>query len=376
MASAHTKAVQPTPPRKNTHPKQGMSKKKKIITAVVASVAVLAVIAGIIVAVAAANWEAYKQYAADRKTVATCNGYEIPYEELRFVTLFYKDMLADSYGADIWDDPATAEQYRAELEELVNRNLNQNYVILSTCRHLGIKTTGASIDEYVDGQIDDLRSAFKNKAEFEAWIAEKGMTEHYLRFSIGISYLESAIYYTLLDNDMYAYSLNNVADFKAYVRDSGDYVRTVHVFIENVEGEDPAENLALAQAISDELQAISDPHDRLDALNEYIGSSINDDLMSLTGDGYYFTRHEMNESYEEAAFGLAIGEVSEPVVCSGGTFVMMRLAPEEEYIDKHVQELLDNYHSVAMGLYEDQFREDCTVTFNEYGQSIDLVNLQ
>ena len=60
--------------------KTGMSKKKKIITIVVAAVLAVALIAGIVATVVLSNWEEYKQYAADRKTVAICNGFEVPYE--------------------------------------------------------------------------------------------------------------------------------------------------------------------------------------------------------------------------------------------------------------------------------------------------------
>ena len=80
--------------------KTGMSKKKKIITIVVAAVLAVALIAGIVATVVLSNWEEYKQYAADRKTVAICNGFEVPYEELYFVTMFYKDSLADTYGEE------------------------------------------------------------------------------------------------------------------------------------------------------------------------------------------------------------------------------------------------------------------------------------
>jgi parvulin-like peptidyl-prolyl isomerase len=96
----------------------------------------------------------------------------------------------------------------------------------------------------------------------------------------------------------------------------------------------------------------------------------------VTGDGYYFTRGEMDEAYEKAAFDLAIGEVSEPVVCSGGNFVIMRLYPDAAYIKENTQQLLDNYHGVAVGIYEEQFREDCAVFFNEYGESIDLLSIK
>ena len=354
----------------------GMSKKKKTITIVVVILLAVALIAGVVAAVVLSNWEEYKQYAADRKTVATCNGYEIPYEELYFLTMFYKDSLADTYGEHIWDDPATAEEYRDELEALVADNLSQNYVVLSACRNLGIKTEGADIDKYVDSEMKTLREAFDSQKDYEAWLAEHWMTEHYMRFSIGVSYLESALYYTLLDNGMFLYSLKNAADFRDYVENSGDYVRTIHVYIENVEGEEPAANLAEAKKISDALRAVEDPQARRELMSRYIGSAVNDDLLAVTGDGYYFTRGEMDEAYEEASFGLAIGEVSEPVVCSGGNFVIMRLYPDAEYIKENVEDLLDSYHGVAVGLYEEQFREECEVVFNEYGKSIDLLSLK
>ena len=362
--------VKPRPQR------TGMSKKKKTLTIVLVIVLAVALIAGIVAAVVLSNWEEYKQYAADRKTVAVSNGYEIPYEELYFLTMFYKDSLALTYGEDIWDDPETAEQYRAELETLVSDNLSKNYLVLSACRSLGIKTEGADIDKYVDSEMKTLRQAFDSQKEYEEWLSEHWMTEHYMRFSIGISYLESALYYTLLDNGMFLYSLENAADFRDYVENSGDYVRTIHVYIENAEGEEPAANLAEAKKISDALRAVEDPQARRELMSSYIGSAVNDDLLTVTGDGYYFTHGEMDEAYEEASFGLAIGEVSEPVVCSGGNFVIMRLYPDAQYIKENVESLLDTYHGVAVGLYEEQFLEQCRVVFNEYGKSIDLLSLK
>ena len=366
MSSANTKHL----------PVKKPANKKKTIIAVIAVIAVVAIVAGVIAGITIANWADYQKLSADRKTVATCNGYEIPYEELRFVTLFYKDMLEGKYGAGIWDDPATAEKHRAELEKLVQENLNENYIILSTCRNLSIPTESDEMEDYVNSQMKELRNSFASDKEYDEWLEDHWMTEHYMRFSIGVSYLESAIYYTLLDNDLYTYTQDNIGEFLDYVEFSGNYIRTIHIYIENEDGEDPAENLAKAQDISNALQDLSDFNDRLSRMNEYIGSSVNDDLQSISGDGYYFTRGEMDEDYEQAAFALEVGEVSEPVVCSGGNFVIMRLTPEEEYIVKNSQNLLNNYHSVALGIYEEQFRPDCVVQFNEYGQSIDLVTLK
>ena len=366
--------------QKNKRPdaRTPLSKKKRNLLIVCVSVSV-ALFIGIIVGVslAVANREEYKQLAADKKTVATCNGYDIPYEELRFLTLFYKDALEEKYGKGIWDDAATAETHRAELESLVRENINENYVVLTACDQLEIPTESKEMDKYVDDQLETLQAEFESNGEYKAWLAENNMTERYMRFSIGVSYLESAIYYALLDNGLwFEFRQDNIEEFKAYVETSEQYARTIHVYIENAEGEDPAANLARATEISNDLRGISGDDERLERMNTYIGSKDNDDLYSVSGHGYYFTLGEMDEDYEKAAFALSVGEVSEPVVCSGGNFVIMRLFPEADYIEKNAQTLLNNYHSVALGLYEDQFRSKCVVEFNEYGKSIDLVALK
>ncbi len=350
--------------------------KKKTVTIIIVAVVVVAIIAGVVAAIAVSNWDTYKQYAADRKVVAVCNQYEIPYEELRFVTMYYKNYLADIYGKTVWDDPATAEEHREELEKLVYENLNQNYVVLSACRALGIETSGAEIDSYVDKQVEALKQEFNSTKEYQEFLDENAMSEHYLRFTLSISFLESAIHYTLMDGGLYTYTLSNVADFMDYVESSGEYVRIIHVYIENKDGEDPDANLKRAQEISDELQAVADPEERRRLMSKYIGSKENDDLTRATESGYYFTTGEMDVIYEKAAFELDFGDVSEPVVCSGGNFILMRLYPEEEYIAKNVTTLLNNYHGVHLGLYIEQFRENCHVDLVEYGRGIDLVAMQ
>ncbi len=349
--------------------KNKLSKGQKI--AIIVSACVLLV--GIVVGVTIANWDVYQQRAKERETVAVCNGYDIPYEELRFVTLLYKDHLKNVYGEHIWEDPATAEAHRAELEQLVMDNLCNNYIVLAACNQLGIDTDSKVMDDYVDTQIDSIGT----RKQYREFLAENHMTDHYFRFALGVSFLESSIHYTLQDNDMYKYRMeDNAAEFKDYVETSGDYVRILHIYIENAEGEDPEKNLKRAQEISDELQAITDFDERRRRLGEYIGSVDNDDFLTVTGDGYYFTRGEMDEVYENAAFELAIGEVSEPVVCSGGNFIMMRLTPEREYIDKHVSDLMNTYHAVCLDNYIEQFRPDCSVELVEYGRSIDILTIE
>ena len=42
-------------------------------------------------------------------------------------------------------------------------------------------------------------------------------------------------------------------------------------------------------------------------MNGYIGSALNDDLSMVSKDGYYFTRGEMDEIYEQNTFCLQVG---------------------------------------------------------------------
>lgn len=364
MANKKTSSVQQNKPKKN--------RKARIAVIVTLSVVLVALLTLGIVLVARNLSESRE----DNKVVALCNGFEIPYEELRFLTTLYKGEMEYEYGEGIWDDPTTAEQYRAELERRVWENIPENYVILSTCRHLGIDTNSKTMKNYVNEYVQETKDALGGNKEYKEFLAEQGMSESHFRFQMGISYLESVVYYTLNDNGIYAYTQENIGDFIDHVMESDEYVRTIHVYIENKAGETLEDRLARAQAITDHLRTITDDKERLSSMHSYIGSKDNDDLYSVSLDGSYFTRGEMDQPYEDAAFDLELYGVSDPVESSGGVFVMMRLPLEEDYVTRNCGHMLEYWQAVKMGIYMDQFRESCTVDLTEYGKSIDLVAIQ
>ena len=364
MANKKNLAVQSQKPQKN--------RKARIAVIVTLSVVLVALITLGVVLIA----RNVSEHSENKKVVALCNGFEIPYEELRFLTKLYKDEMAYEYGETIWDDPATAEQHRAELERRVWENLPENYVILSTCRHLGIDTDSKTMRNYIKDYVQETKNSLGGNAEYKKFLEEQGMSESHFRFQMGISYLESVIYYTLNDNGIYAYTQENIGDFIDHVMESDEYVRTIHVYIENKEGESMDDRMARAQAITDDLRSITDNEDRLAAMHAYIGSAVNDDLYSVSLDGSYFTRGEMDQPYEDASFGLELYGVSDPVQSSGGVFVLMRLPLEEDYVTRNCGQMLEYWQAVKMGLYMDQFRESCTIDLTEYGKSIDLVAMK
>lgn len=354
-------------------------KTKRLVITVVIIAVTLAILGGTLAILFSSgvigNREEYKKLAQDRKTVATCNGFDIPYEELVFLTTYYKNSLAYSYGEDIWDDPATAEQYREELETLVMENMNENYLILSTCRYLSIDTDSSLVEEYVDKKMAEMLASDYNgdKKKMHEELQKEGITEHYMRFLVGVEYLQSAIYYALLDNDLYDYSTKNKDAFIDHVLTSEDYARTIHYYVRNDEGDDMEANRAKAQNVVDKVREATTYNERIERMRAFMKYSEDTQMVSLNG--YYFTRGEMEQAYEDATFALETTHVSDVIELNGGFFVIMRLDPEREYVQTNYMTLLQNYQSAAMGAYIQKFEEDCQVVLNDYGKSLDFLHL-
>ncbi len=317
----------------------------------------------------------------EMRVIGTCDGYSIYYEELRFVTSTYKQMLENKYGQGIWDDPASADKHRDELEELVLENLKANYAILSGCKNLFVDTEDKEIDAYVQEQIETLVNQSEAEGGFGgdfdaylAWLAENELTDHYLRFIYRTSYLESAMYYAAIEAEIFAYSEKNYSEFLDYVLAGVDYARTIHVYIPIEDQSKKTEYFETAKRIADELAACEDDDERYSLMCSHIGSAVNKD-MTITEAGYYFTHNEMGEAYEAASFALDVYETSGVVEYGGGYYVIMRMPIEELYVLMYGEQLLQYYQSAQIGLYEDGIKENMTVELNEYGLSLDLVNL-
>ena len=106
----------------------------------------------------------------------------------------------------------------------------------------------------------------------------------------------------------------------------------------------------------------------------HIGSAVNKDL-TITEAGYYFTYNEMGEEYEAASFALGEYETSDVVEYGGGYYVIMRMPIRELDVLMNGEQLLQYYQSAKMGEYQDGIKENMMVELNEYGKSLDFVNL-
>ncbi len=366
------------------------------VVAVIICVVVLALIVGIIVynmihdgdeidkTYADHLAESEEEVTRNNRVVALCNNIEVPYEALRFHTLLQKRALEAKYGEGIWDKASTAEPHRAELEAAVVKSLQADYMILSVCLKLGVNTEQEAVITQVNQKVNalwkqteadfkagtgDAKNYASAEEMYRAALEELGMSENQLRTYYKIQdCLPQLIFYAMEEFGHFTYVLGNIDEFEDYVHGdtngTANFVRTIQVLTEDQE---------TAQSVYETLNAIDDPVARRTKMEDYIGSSINKDVSNVTRDGYYFTRGEMVENYEKAAFSLGMDEVSTPVEVPGGWCVMMRLTMDNSYVTTNIAELLKNYQNTIMDTYVEGFRDDCTVDYTSYGDGIDLV---
>ena len=359
--------------------KKNLLGRHKTLFTVVGIALVAAIILSVILVPGAI--EQYRIKKQEQTAVGTCAGYDIPYEELRFVAYNYRKHLEQKYGSDIWNSAVTATKYAEELETLVTENLNTTYAVYALCEHLNVPLNSSDVNDYVKKKMKELKESEDfggSKKAFNEWLKENYMTEHLLEQTLKSAYLESMALNAMIEAKQYiTYSYDNLSEFLNYVEHSEDYARTLHVYIANAKGENvPSDKtLARAQEICDALRGETTLTERFNRLCEFIRTDSNDYQMTTT-DGYYFTKNEMDAAYEKATFDLAIGDVSDPLVTDDGVYVIMRLAPEASYIMTKYATLLDNYQAARLGAMIETFRKQNPAVLNEYGKSLALWALE
>ena len=309
----------------------------------------------------------------DLKVVGSCAGYDVLYEELRYVTLTYKDMFEATYGEGIWDDPATAEQDRAELEETVFRVMLNNYAVLAACAAHAITAEDLENDairEAVDANIEEAIESYGGEKAFAEALQNMYMTEHFLRFCLSVSQLENELKYAMIDINRIE---NNVDKFMQWIEE-GNGVYVQHIYVRNDAGEDREQNRALAENVRAQILGGTD-------ISKCVGSSVNDDLQNVSP--YYVVRDVYVEALESAAMSLSrVGDVSQVVEVEDGYYVLVRM--EESYgesgenltLMSKVTSLLTSYQWAKVEAYVDTYKENLKIEWNEYGKSIDLLAIE
>ncbi len=304
-------------------------------------------------------------------------GYAVRYDELRFVTLSEKAKLEKVYGEGIWDDPAVAEQYRAELEAAVWDAMLNHYAVLAACQKYGIsldRIDGEDIQASVDASIENAIRECGGQAGFEAYLEATNMTEGFLRFSLAVTEMEDELRYKL--SGELGLIESDSDRFMAWMQD-GNAVYVQHIFIENDAGERVEDNRATAERVR--AQLISGEK----TVEQLIGSAVNEDLSNFFP--YYVVRDVYEEATENAVLALSAagaGAVSEVVETETGFYVFVRM--EEQFdadgvnltMRAKVDQLLTSYQWARVEQIVAESRADVSIELNLFGRSIDLLQIR
>ena len=309
----------------------------------------------------------------NEKIVGAVGGYEVKYEEFRWLTLQFKDRLEETYGEGIWDNEESAAKYLPELQNAVYTSILANYAVLTLCDELNENTGDDTkfidingeeetkiINNYINDTIDELGS----RAAFRQALKKNYMTEDLYRFITGVDVCESILfnYYCSIGyiDDSYEAGIKYIED---------NFIRTVHVYIENDKGESVEANRTLANAIREKLLAGEKMSDLITKYGE--------DAYISAENGYYFTHNTYSEAYEQAAFALEIDQISDVVETYSGFYVIQRLGLDMGYILLNYDSTLKNQYLLAEF---DKYLAECKATLsfelNDYGKTLDMINMK
>ena len=286
--------------------------------------------------------------AKDDYTVITVGENKVGYDEYRY---FYLNYLRD-FTEDGITDP---DELARKIKENVEYSVRKKYAISDWAKEKGISLSSDELST-LKTQKQGYADAYGGRDIFLSELTGNFMTEKLFDEISESQMIEDKL--RQFEYDEFTGSIrSDDATVEAYVKEN--FIHATHVLIMNDEGEDVAENYALALSIA-EMAANGADFDSL--ILEY-----NEDSdMNKTTVGYYFAEGQLIVEFEEAAKALEIGQVSGVVESPLGYHVVKRLAIEDSYVDKNFDALRLIYKARMFNIMLEERMASLNLVYTEY----------
>ena len=248
----------------------------------------------------------------DNEILATIDGLPISASAVRYTTLILK---APGQMSD--------EEAKKEIEIFYK----QNAALVKVAFEKGIEFTEKNLNEF-KANVSTLKMQLGD--EYEEEFAKQPFTKFFYFF-------QTSVYQSLYNNLFEKVLEDKESEMakSAYEEAKSDMVRAKHILIQFPEGE--GENGALteeqkAATLSEANEALAKVKAMAD-ISEFdaLIEEYNDDPgMTTYPNGYYFTKGEMVEAFEEAAYALEEGQTSELVETPYGYHILLKLPLESD----------------------------------------------
>lgn len=283
-------------------------------------------------------------------TVATVDGQKIAKAD-------YHRMLGQArsqYQAryQVPPDSPSGSQIEADLRVGVVRELVQRELVRQEAEKRGIQLA----DREVEAEMTRIRQGFKDEAEFQKLLSDQGADEAAL-----VEQVRSGMRAARLSEALATATPITPAEVRAYYDQHEamyrrpEEVRARHILVKQAD---------LARTLQGKLRA-GEPFDALaKAHSEDTGSRANG------GDLGFFPRGQMVPPFEQAAFSLPLGQVSEPVKSDFGYHLIRvearhpaRKLPFEEVREEITTRLTRERRDTVFRAWLEQRRESAHITY-------------
>lgn len=302
---------------------------------------------------------------SEKTVVMTIDGMDVPMEIYRYVALNHKTDMEKGASVDIWlgED---GQSLLDTLDQNVSETLKMLYATPTLCQKYGIDPESSYITDAVNARMNDIYASYENN--LSAYVDDLHtyhMNDNVYRFVVRNDVLASELLYAMISN-------REIPDDDEELRtiiDSDSFIRVKQILIPFDNGRSREENFSLACEL---LQKIHDGSD-FDSLVQQYGGDVN---LFNNLDGYYITKGSYQHAFEEAAFSLDVGDVSDIIETSVGYSIIKRYEKDTSYLTSHFDELANDYVSSQYNLAVEAHRDSLSIEKTDAFSSFTIFNLE
>ncbi len=270
-------------------------------------------------------------------------------------TYYYSYMFAN-YGS-MYD----AEQIRTLAENQIMRDV----AIRSLVKELGLELTAAERKAMIDSREAQIEQMSRNV--YVTMLKSMSLTTEEFAQIFETGFLYSKLFdYFYGENGIDRPEIEDIrAEYLA------EYIRATHILISTSEAETDEDRAAIRTKAEDVLKLAKSGKDFVELVKEY---GEDPGVAEDPATGYYFTKGEMVEAFETAAFALEENAISDLVETPYGYHIIKRLPMDEAYVDEMVnsEEFYESYCAVMLGEILQARIDTLTPTYEDALQTLDF----
>ena len=301
---------------------------------------------------------------SDKKAVAIVNGQDITLGNYEKLLALNKSSMEAYYGSEIWStEIEEGKTYEETLRDMVLETMIGSEVVYQQAE----KDKVAPTEEQIQEQIDSFNESIKDDTDYQAELKKMGIDEEFLKFQFARDLANSNLQEKfeedtkISENDMKKYYEDNKDDFYT------DTVTASHILIKTQDDEgnelsDTKKKEAKKKA-EEVLAKVKAGEDFAELAKEYS----EDSSASSGGDLGTFGRGQMVTEFEDAAFAMNAGEISDIVQTEYGYYIIKvtdRVNKQESYEDVK-DKIKSTLVSEKYAEYIEKLREDSDIEEKE-----------